>query len=226
MDCRNIYNCERIQKRIENHSHYGPCFNGEVYRSFCSKREKFNKCKNCFEEVKNIEKEIIECNYNNINKGKELDNSKEITETEYENIKKKFENEEKTKKLEYDNKIQEIINSSQIKKTKSENDLKLLEQDISNLTKKIEKIELKFQKEIDCEKKKILNEIKNKYELELVKFKNEKKKEKERRIADMEIRKKNWESQKEIEINNMKNKALLVQNLIPILEKASLNNKI
>ena len=42
----------------------------------------------------------------------------------------------------------------------------------------------------------------------------------------MEIRKKNWESQKEIEINNMKNKALLVQNLIPILEKASLNNKI
>ena len=225
MDCRNIYNCERIQKRIENHSHYGPCFNGEVYRSFCSKREKFNKCKNCYEEVKNIEKEIIECN-NNINKGKELDNSKEITETEYENIKKKFENEEKTKKLEYDNKIQEIINSSQIKKTKSENDLKLLEQDISNLTKKIEKIELKFQKEIDCEKKKILNEIKNKYELELVKFKNEKKKEKERRIADMEIRKKNWESQKEIEINNMKNKALLVQNLIPILEKASLNNKI
>ena len=225
MSSINIYNCEAIQKRIETHSHYGPFFNGEVYRSFCSKREKFNKCKNCYEEVKNIEKEIIECN-NNINKGKELDNSKEITETEYENIKKKFENEEKTKKLEYDNKIQEIINSSQIKKTKSENDLKLLEQDISNLTKKIEKIELKFQKEIDCEKKKILNEIKNKYELELVKFKNEKKKEKERRIADMEIRKKNWESQKEIEINNMKNKALLVQNLIPILEKASLNNKI
>jgi hypothetical protein len=69
-----------------------------------------------------------------------------------------------------------------------------------------------------------LNKIKNEYKLKLVKYQNEKEKEKERKLAQMEIKKREFEAKKECEINDMKNKALFVQELIAIFKTNILNS--
>ena len=73
--------------------------------------------------------------------------------------------------------------------------------------------------DIDCKKKTILNKIKNDY-----KYQNEKEKEKARAMALYEIKKKNFEVQKELEINKMKNLSLIIQEIITIFKTNSLNN--
>jgi hypothetical protein len=76
----------------------------------------------------------------------------------------------------------------------------------------------------DYLKKINLNKIKNEYKLKLVKYQNEKEKEKERKLAQMEIKKREFEAKKECEINDMKNKALFVQELIAIFKTNILNS--
>jgi hypothetical protein len=220
----NIYNCERIKDRIMNHSHYGNCFNGNVYDTFSSKRENLRKCREYYDEAINTEREIINSNYRNKNLEKNINNLKTISKTKYENTEQKYKAEEETASLEYENKIQSIIKSSEIDKIQNDNLLNLLDIDISNLKLEIDKLKDKFVKEVDYKKKNILNEIKNEYKLKLIKFQNLKEKEKEKREAEMEIEKKEFETQKELEINDMKNKSLLAQQLMIIFKTTLLNN--
>ena len=58
----------------------------------------------------------------------------------------------------------------------------------------------------------------------MIKYQNEKEKEKEKREADMEIKKKEFELKKEFEINDMKNKSLVAQQLMVIFKTTLLNN--
>lgn len=175
----NIHTCESIKRRIENHSHYGPCFNGDVYTNFSSKREDLRKCRECYDEVVNTERELIDDNYKNKNLEQKIENLKITAKKEFENTIKKYNDEEKIKSIEYENKIENIIKTNEINKTKNENELNLLDIDISNLKIEIEQLKEKYEKEIDYIKKNKLNEIKNEYKLKLIKYQNEKEKEKD-----------------------------------------------
>jgi hypothetical protein len=57
-----------------------------------------------------------------------------------------------------------------------------------------------------------------------VKYQNEKDKENMKALAIIEVKKKNFEVQKELEINDMKNKSLLIQELIAIFKTTLINN--
>lgn len=220
----NIYNCEKIKNRIEIHSHYGSCFNGSVYENFCSKREDLRKCRECYDGVLYTEKEIIKSNYKDKNLEQEINNLKITSKKEYENTEKKYKDEEMNKSLEYESQIQSIKNTNEINKIKMDNELNSLDIDISNLKAEFEKLKERYEKEVDYEKKCKLNEIRNEYKLKLIKFQNKKEKEKEKREAEMEIHKKEFECKKELEINDMKNKSLLSQQLIAIFKTTLLNN--
>ena len=214
----NIYKCERIQNRIENHSHYGNCFNGGVYTDFSSKRGDLGRCRNCYDELLREENEIINSNYKNINLGKEINNIKQTIEIEYSNTLKNFSEKEIAISLENKNKIDTIIKVNEIKKMDIENQSKLLDEEISNLKIKIDKLKELYEKEVDYQKKDKLNEINNEYKLKLIKYQNEKEKELERYQAEFEIEKKEFDAKKEIELNDMKNKALFSQKLIAIFK--------
>lgn len=220
----NIYSCESIKRRIENHSHYGNCFGGVEYDNFSSKREHLRRCRECYDQVIDTEREIINDNYNNKNLEKKIENLKKTSKIEYENRVKKYNEEEKIESLEYEKKIENIIKTSEINKVQNENELNLLDIDISNLKVEIEQLKEKYEKEIDYKKKNKLNEIKNEYKLKLIKFQNEKEKEKEKKLAENEVRKANFEANKEYEINEMKNKAVMAQSLIVIFKNLLSNN--
>jgi hypothetical protein len=89
---------------------------------------------------------------------------------------------------------------------------------------KKEKYKEQNENEIDYQKKNKLNKIKNYYKLKLVKYQNEKDKENMKALAIIEVKKKNFEVQKELEINDMKNKSLLIQELIAIFKTTLINN--
>ena len=84
----NIYNCEQIKRRIENHSHYGKCFNGDIYKEFSSKRELLNNYKKSYDEMISLTNDIININYKSKNREKESNNIEETSKIKYENSKK------------------------------------------------------------------------------------------------------------------------------------------
>ena len=69
-----------------------------------------------------------------------------------------------------------------------------------------------------------MNEIKNYFKLKLVKYQNERLKEIEKAKAQNAIKKKNFEVQKELEINEMKNISLLIQELLAIFKTNNIIN--
>lgn len=220
----NINICEKIKNRIENHSHYGACFNGDAYIVFKSKREDLRICRNCYNEVINIEIQLIDRNNKKLNLEKQINDLKTTTNIEYKNIEEKYKNEEEIKSLENENEIENIKKSSEINTVQNEKELKLLDVDISNLKIEIEQLKIRYEKEVDYKKKNKLNEIKNEYKLKLIKYQNKKEKEKEKREADWEIKRKEFNCQKELEINDMKNKSLLAQQLMSIFKTTLLND--
>lgn len=220
----NIYECETIKKLIENHSHYGPCFNGDVYHTFCSKRDDLSNCRNCYDDLGSVENELINYNYKIKNLEKEIDNLKIENQMKIENTKELYRYEEKAKSEEYNNEIERLVHKKENYEKEKENNLKILDQDISNLKIEIDKLKLKYENEIDYQKKCILNEITNEYKIKLLKYQNEKEKEKEKKLAENEVRKANFEANKEYEINEMKNKAVMAQSLIVIFKNLLSNN--
>ena len=219
-----IYSCEQIQKRIENHSHYGRCFYGESYRQFSSGRDKLYEYRKSYESMLNKKERLIGLNYEYKNKRSEFDNLQKTLKIKYDNTKKNMEEKEKILNLNNENKIQELIKQNELKKIQAENNLNSLNKEIENLKVLIDNLKEQDDADIDCKKKIILNKIKNDYKLKLVKYQNEKEKEKTRAMALYEIKKKNFEVQKELEINKMKNLSLIIQEIITIFKTASLNN--
>jgi hypothetical protein len=220
----NIYECEKIKSRIENHSHYGPCFNDYVYHTFCNKRDVLSNCRNCYDNLNRVKNELIDYDYKIKNLEQEIQNLQIRNEKRIENTKDNYRYEENEKSQEYDNEIERLVHIKENYEKDKENKLKLLDQDISNLKIEIDKLKSKYENEVDYKKKYILNEITNEYKIKLIKYQNEKEKEKEKIIAEKEIRKAEFESQKEYEINEMKNKALMTQKLIVIFKNILSNN--
>jgi len=219
-----IYNCEQIKKRIEDHSHYGRCFNGEVYHQFCSGREKLSEFRKSYDKLIDKKERLISLNYEYKNKRTEYNNYQNTSNIKYNNTKKNYDEKEKLLALENENKIQELIKQNELKKIKADNNLNSLNEEIENLKVMIDNLKEQDNMDIDCKKKTILNKIKNDYKLKLVKYQNEKEKEKARAMALYEIKKKNFEVQKELEINKMKNISLIIQEIITIFKTNSLNN--
>ena len=220
----NIYECERIKSRIENHSHYGDCFNNDVYHNFCRRRDVLLSCRNCYDNLNRVKNELIDINYKIKNLEQEIQNLKIRNEKRIENTKDEYRYEEDVKSREYNNEIERLVQIKENYEKGKENKLKLLDQDISNLKIEIDKLKSKYENEVDYKKKCILNEITNEYKIKLIKYQNEKEKEKEKKIAEKEIRKAEFETEKEIEINEMKNKALMTQKLIVIFKNILANN--
>ena len=217
----NIYNCERTKSRIEGHSHYGPCFNGGVYSTFSSKRSELSEIRSCYDDLIKVEKELIDYHYKISNMQREIDNLKRTNEIKINNIREEHSNEERIKSKEYDNEIERLRHKKENYQTETANKLKLLEQDISNLKKEIDLLKSKNDRDIDYKKDILLNEIENDYKLKLLRYENDKKKEIELKKKDMAIRKEEFEANKECEINDMKNKALIAQKLSVIFKNLS-----
>jgi hypothetical protein len=220
----NIYECEKIKSRIENHSHYGPCFNDYVYHTFCNKRDVLSNCRNCYDNLNRVKNELIDYDYKIKNLEQEIQNLQIRNEKRIENTKDNYRYEENEKSQEYDNEIERLTHIKENYEKDKENKLKLLDQDISNLKIEIDKLKSKYENEVDYKKKYILNEITNEYKIKLIKYQNEKEREKEKKIAEKEIREEEFKAKKDYEKNDMKNKAAMAQKLIVIFKNLLSNN--
>ncbi len=209
-----IYEAERLRDQIQNHSHFSKCFFGGERYEFNQHKEKLSKYRTLFDNANKLKNEIIEEYHKRNNKIKEYEREKVTKEKEYENKKEKYKYEEELEKLKFENELEAIINEYNNECLKEKNIIRALEQDIQNLEEEIKLEEEKFNSEIELKKIEALNSIKNKYKIELIKYQHSKDLEKKEKEVEMEVKKKEFESKKEIEINDLKNKAMLSQKII------------
>ena len=220
----NIDFCEQIKRRIENNSNFGEYFKNDAYSTFYEESSNLTRCRDCYDSIINIKKDIVDINLDNRIHEKVIHEMKILSQQQYIATKKKYEDDIKIMTLNNENNIEEINQQNELKILELEKKQELLDEEIKNLKIQIEKIKEQNENEIDYQKKNKLNKIKNYYKLKLVKYQNEKEKENMRTLALIEVKKKNFEVQKELEINDIKNKSLLIQELIAIFKTTLINN--
>jgi hypothetical protein len=220
----NIDLCEQIKRRIENNSNFQEYFNGDAYSTFYEESSNLTRCRNCYDNLINVKTDMVDINLDNRINEKVIYEMEILSKQQYIATKKKYEDDIKVMILNNENKIEEKNQQNELKRLELEKKQNLLDEEIKNLKIQIEKIKEQNENEIDYQKKNKLNKIKNYYKLKLVKYQNEKDKENMKALALIEVKKKNFEVQKELEINDMKNKSLLIQELIAIFKTTLINN--
>lgn len=219
----NIELCEQIKRRMENNPNFGQYYN-ELYSTFDEESSKLTRCRNCYDDIMYIKNDIVDISIDNKINKKVIHEMEILSEGQYLTTKKKYEDDLKILTLNNENKIEKKKQQNELKRLELEKKQKLLDEEINDLKIQIEKLKEQNANEIDYQKKNKLNKIRNYYKFKLVKYQNEKEKEKMKASALFEIKKKNFEVQKELEINDMKNKSLLIQELIAIFKTTLLNN--
>jgi len=214
----NIKFCESFTRKIEDSPRFGE------YTSFNGNREDLIRCRQCYNDMIEVNNELINVNIDNKIYSKVIPEMEMISKEQNRATKAKYENDIRILTLNIGNKIEQINQQNESKIIEFVKKQELLDEEINNLKIKIEKLKEQNENDIDLQKKKKLNKIKNYYKLKLVKYENEKLKEIEKAKALNAVKKKNFEVQKEIEMNDMKNKSLLIQELIAIFKTNIINS--
>ena len=203
---------------------FGEYYHKDLYSSVDNEKDDLIRCKQCYDDMIEVKEELININIDNKIYAKVIPEMEMISKEQNKVAKKKYEDDIRTLTLNIGNKIEQINQQNELKRLEFGEKIELLDAEINNLKIKIEKLKEQSENDIDLQKKKKLNEIKNYFKFKLVKYQNEKLKEIERAKAFNEIKKNNFEVQKELEINDMKNKSLLIQELIAIFKTNDIIN--
>ena len=135
---------------------------------------------------------------------------------------KENENVIKISEKQKENELNEFNQKWDISILKNESKLSQINEDIINLEKEIKELDLKTKEEIELLKKEKLYELKNEYKLNLLRYKNSKELEKAEKEKDEEIKRKQFDAEKEIKFHEMKNKAEFVQKIIAMIKNIEL----
>jgi len=203
---------------------FGEYYHKDLYLSVNNEKDDLIRCKQCYDDMIEVKEELININIDNKIYAKVIPEMEMISKEQNKVAKKKYEDDIRILALNIGNKIEQINQQNELKRLEFGEKIELLDAEINNLKIKIEKLKEQSENDIDLQKKKKLNEIKNYFKFKLVKYQNEKLKEIEKAKAFNEIKKKNFEVQKELEINDMKNKSLLIQELIAIFKTNDIIN--
>ena len=217
-----INEAELLMKRIENHAHFTQCLMKTEYNDYKLKKDNLYECKNCYERMKNTESDIIKIYYDKNTSEKELNNLKITNEKELENLNNKFFSLENINVNEKEKILNDYINNYNYYELKNNNELKQLDKDISNLKKEINDAKERLDNELDLKKKEELFKLSNDYKIKLLQYENKKKLEKQEKEKELFIQKKKFEADKEVELNELKNKSELVKKIISIYKNISL----
>jgi hypothetical protein len=203
---------------------FGEYYHKDLYLSVNNEKDDLIRCKQCYDDMIEVKEELININIDNKIYAKVIPEMEMISKEQNKVAKKKYEDDIRILALNIGNKIEQINQQNELKRLEFGEKIELLDAEINNLKIKIEKLKEQSENDIDLQKKKKLNEIKNYFKFKLVKYQNEKLKEIEKAKALNAIKKKNFEVQKELEINDMKNKSLLIQELIAIFKTNDIIN--
>ena len=211
-------------KDINTNLKSGSQFKRDLYASLKEKKEDLMRCKQCYDDMIEVKDELININIDNKIYKKVINEMEMISKEQNIITKKKYEDDIRKSTLNIEIEIEKRIRQNELKILEFEKKRDILDEEIINLKMKIEKLKEQNDNEIDLQKKKKLNKIKNYYKFKLVKYETEKSKQFEKAKALNEIQKKNFEVQKELEINDMKNISLLIQELIAIFKTNIINS--
>ena len=220
-----IVETENLKAKIISHRHYNDkCLPEYIVNDFSENVYKIGFFRHLFDELKNTERDIIKLQLDKKNIEQELNNLKIVIDKDLNNEKIKLNNMEEMYIKEKENNLLKIKNEYNNSELKSNYDVEILDKEIENLKKEIQLKEEALKIEIDYKKQEELFKLKNEFKIKLIQYINTKKLEKQIKEKENEIRQKKFESDKEIEFNELKQKSLLVQKIISTIKNISLNN--
>lgn len=218
-----INEAESLRREIENHSHFGKCLPISKKNEFYTKKSELIKVSNCFNDLKNIEVDIINATLLKRNSEQELNNLKDISEKDIENLKEKLNLMDELNLKNNENVLNNLKDRYSNFQLKKKSYIEQLNKDISNLKKQIEAKKESLNTELDLKTKEELFKLKNEYQIELLRYTNKKKLEKQEKEKEDEIKQKKFEADKAIEFMELKRKADLVQRIILMYKNISLS---
>lgn len=206
--------CIHLRNHISNHSHFGPCLNGNKYSYYLQKSNDLDNCIDITDKALKLKEKIIENNNNLKIKKQEQSQSEELSNKKYESMKVQFEKEEDLERKKNDEYLKGFEEKNKNNKKKAKNTLKELEKEIENLKDNIHELGSQKDWEIKKKQEELLNRLEHDYEMQLDQYKFQKELQKlkeEARIRELE---EEWKNQKEIEFNELREKAKLINKLI------------
>ena len=218
-----INEAESLRREIESHSHFGNCLPICKKNEFYTKKNELIKIKDCFNDLKNTEVDIINATLIKRNSEQELNNLKAISEKELENVKQKLNLMVEVNLKNNENELNNLKDRYCNFQLKKKYDIEQLNKDISNLKKQIEAKKESLNTELDLKTKEELFKLKNEYQIKLLRYTNKKKLEKQEKEKEDEIKQKKFEADKTIEFMELKRKADLVQRIIVMYKNISLS---
>lgn len=218
-----INEAESLRREIESHSHFGNCLPANKKHEFYSKKNDLIKARDCFNDLKNIETDIINATLIKRNSEKELNNLKAISEKDLDNVKQKLNLMDELNLKTNENELNNLKDRYKNFQLKKKYDIEQLNKDISNLKNQIEAKKESLNMELDLKTKEELFKLKNEYQIELLRYTNKKKLEKQEKEKEDEIKRKKFEADKAIEFMELKRKADLVQRIICMYKNISLS---
>lgn len=218
-----LYEAEGIQKKIESHSHWGPCLNGWRYDNFKERRSALSTCMRYNKELAELKEGIIS-KFNELQLKKKIYNqSIIIQDKEYEQTSNKFKTKENNKQKRNDNLLESFEDDWKKKLFEEDRIIEQIKADIIYLKENIKELNKKLEIETDYKKDEYLNSLKNEYDYKLLEYENRREMLQMKREAEIRKMKREIESKKEIELYELKVKAEFIQNLI---RKIKIINKI
>lgn len=218
-----INEAESLQRDIENHSHFNNCFSINTKNEFYSKKNELNKIRECFNDMKNTELDIINKTLNKRNAEQELNNLTAISEKDLQNLKEKLNLMEKINLKNNENELNNLIDRYNNFQLKKKYDIDQIDKEITSLNQQITAKKESLNKELDLKTKEELFKLTNEYKIKLLKYTNLKKLEKQEKEKENEIKQKKFEADKAIEFIELKRKADLVQRIITMYKNISIN---
>ena len=218
-----INEAESLRREIESHTHFGKCLPIDTKNEFYSKKDQLIKVRDCFNDLKNTEIDIINATLVKKNSEQELKNLRDISEKDLENLKQKLNLMEELNLKNNENELSNLKDRYSNFQLKKKYDIEKLNKDISNLKKQIEAKKESLNTELDLKTKEELFKLKNEYQIELLRYTNKKKLENQEKEKEDEIKQKKFEAEKAIEFMELKRKADLVQRIITMYKNISIN---
>lgn len=216
-----IYEAEELRNQIQNHSHYGKCLIGSSWTDYEKKRDELNSISSTYDKILSEKSSLISAKNRLKIKESEYNRYGENKSKEFSNKERQYQNEIDTLRRSNDNTLYNLRCDINYEQSREDNELNSINQDIRNINDQIYQENNNYNREVQNQKNYERQLIDGEYSNKINEYENGKKLEKKKFDIENEIKERQFKADTEVEMNELRNKAELVNKLISMIKKYS-----
>lgn len=216
-----IYEAEQLRNQILNHSHYDKCLFGSSLTSYQKQRDELDSISSTYDKILSEKSSLISAKNRLKNKELEYNRFEEKKSKEFSNKERQYQYELDYLKRSNDNTLYKLRCDINYEQSRENNELNSINQDIRNLNEQIYQENNNYNREVQEQKNNERRLIDSEYNNKINEYENGKKLEKKKFDIENEIKERQFKADTEVEMNELRNKAELVNKFISMIKKYS-----